>query len=89
MIKAALVNKETELVENIIIVDTLEDVVPDGYVLVEIYIQQVIEYTAEDNALYDILEEIDEDFTRPAKLTIEYPVVIGQTKWNINDGFYE
>jgi hypothetical protein len=88
MIKAALVNVETEIVENIIIVDTLEDVIPDGYTLVEIPIQ-TIEYTDEENVLYNMIEEIDVNFIRPARLTVEYPAIMGQTKWNINDGFYE
>jgi hypothetical protein len=93
MIKAALVNVETELVENVIIVDTLEDVVPAGYILVEIPIE-IIEYTDEEKQLYDILEEIDKDFVRPPYSNahvnvIEMPVMIGQTKWNITEGFYE
>jgi hypothetical protein len=91
MIKAALVNVETELVENVIIVDTLEDVVPAGYTLVEI-VRIEIDFTDEEKQLYDILEEIDPDFIRPETSSFvitETPIMIGQTKWNINDGFYE
>jgi hypothetical protein len=91
--KAALVNIETEIVENIIIVDSLESPVPSGFILIDIPIsEEVIEYTDEEKQLYDILEEIDPDFIRPETSSFvitETPIMIGQTKWNINDGFYE
>jgi hypothetical protein len=91
MIKSALVNNETEIVENIIMVNTLEDSIPSGYILVAIPItDEVIEYKDEEKQLYDILEEIDSDFVRPPYSNIiETPVMIGKTKWNINEGFYE
>jgi hypothetical protein len=85
--KAALVNTQTGIVENIIIVDSLEDPVPAGYVLAEISLIE-IDYTDEEKQLYELLQEIDPEFVLPPKKTEEPIVQIGITKWNKNDGFY-
>jgi hypothetical protein len=87
MIKAALVNNETEIVENIIIVNTLDDVVPAGYTLVEI-VRIEIDFTDEEKAVYDFLAEIDTEYVYPEKQMAEPFVEISVTKWNETEGFH-
>jgi hypothetical protein len=87
MIKAALVNVETELVENVIIVDTLEDVVPAGYILVEVP-RTEIDFTEEEQELYDFLAEIDTEYVYPNKKIVEKYVEISVTRWNETEGFH-
>lgn len=86
--KAAYVNKTTGIVENIIVVGSLEDPVDDEHVLAEIG-EIEIDYTQEEIDLYSLLQEIDPDFSFPLKKKAEPTIVIGVTKWNSNDGFYE
>ena len=86
--KAAYVNKITSIVENIIVVGSLEDPVDDAYMLVKIPYTE-IDYTKEENDLYNLLAIIDPDFSFPPKEKMEPTIVIGVTKWNSNDGFYE
>jgi hypothetical protein len=90
MIKAALVNTQTNIVENIIIVDSINDSVDEGYLLVEIpIIQESIEYSQNEIELYDVLESIDPEFIRPLVYTEkEFPVYIGVTRWTEQDGLY-
>ena len=87
-IKAAYINTTTGIVENIIIVKSLEDVIHDGYVLVEVP-KIELEYSKDELDLYNFLESIDPDFIFPEKIKIEDSIHIGITKWSEQEGFYE
>lgn len=86
--KAAYVNKTTGIVENIIVVDSLEDSVDDEHVLAEIPMIEV-DYTEDELDLYNLLQQIDPEFVYPSKKRVEPAIEIGVTKWNSNDEFYE
>jgi hypothetical protein len=87
-IKAAYINITTSIVENIIIVKSLEDINHEGYILVEIP-KIEIDYTNDEKELYEFLNSLDSDFIYPEKNKVEKSVHIGLTKWNELDGFYE
>lgn len=88
MIKAALVNIETEIVENVIMVSTMEDIVPASYVLapMEFYSEPV---SKELSALQTILKDIDPDFKIKEPEAREVSINIGVTKWNSERKYYE
>ena len=87
MMRAALVNLETSIVENIIVVNSVDDIVPKGYQLVETdKIENIINKTDEELALYEIIKDLDPDYKYDE---IERPIHIGQTKWSASRGFYE
>lgn len=86
--KAALVNTQTDIVENIIIVNSSENPIPDGYKLVEISIIEP-DYTQDEKDLYELLIQIDPEFVLPLKKTQEPVIMINSTKWNEQDGFFE
>ena len=84
--KAALVNTVTNIVESIIIVNSVDDVVPENYKLLEI--PMIDMYTSEEERqLYEVIKEIDPDYTDIPKG--ERFIDIGVTKWTIEKGFYE
>lgn len=84
--KAALVNKNTEIVENVIMVNSLNDIVPEDYTLVGIDLIENI--SEEELQTILILQELDSTLVIE-KEWIERPVHIGKTKWNQTQGFYE
>ena len=85
--KAALINLETGIVESVIVVNSIDDIVPEGYQLVETdKIENIINKTDEELALYEILKDLDPDYKYDE---IERPIHIGQTKWSVTQGFYE
>lgn len=86
--KVAYVNLQTNLVENKIMVNSLEDEVPEGYKLVEIPITE-IDYTQDEKDLYELLIQIDPEFVLPPKKTQERVIIINSTKWNEQNGFFE
>lgn len=86
--KAAYVNKITEIVENVIMVNSLQDPVAEPYVLAEIAAIE-IDYTQDEQDLYDFMSQIDPDFVYPAKKRVEPTIEIGVTKWNAENGFYQ
>ena len=83
--KAAYVNLETKIVEEIIIVNSLEDIVPVGYKLVEIPLVEIFS-SEEEKQLYDIIKEFDPTYT---VATIDRFIDLGTTKWSEERGFYE
>ena len=84
--KAALVNTVTNIVESIIIVNSVDDVVPENYKLLEI--PMIDMYTSEEERqLYEVIKEIDPDYTDIPKG--ERFIDIGVTKWLSEKGFYE
>jgi len=85
--KAALVNLSTNIVENIIMVNTFEDPVPENYKLVEITLNE-IPITEEERQLYEIIKEIDPSYPNNIP-KLEVPINIGATKWSVERGFYE
>lgn len=85
--KAALVNLETSIVESVIMVDSVDDPVPEGYKLVEVdMIVNNVGKTDEELALYEIIKDLDPDYKYDE---IERPIHNGQTKWSASRGFYE
>jgi len=84
MIKAVLVNIDIGIVENIIMVSSLEEFVPEGYKLVELP-KKNLEISEEDKILEEILKEIDPNYVIQYS---ERPIIIGVTKWNEEKGFY-
>ena len=85
--KAALINLETGIVESVIMVDSVDDTVPDAYRLVEVdMIHNIIGKTDEELALYEIIKDLDPDYKYDE---IERPIHNGQTKWSASRGFYE
>ena len=87
MMKAALVNLETSIVESVIMVDSVDDPVPEGYKLVEVdMIVNNVGKTDEELALYEIIKDLDPDYKYDE---IERPIHNGQTKWSASKGFYE
>lgn len=84
--KAALVNTVTNIVESIIIVDSIDDIVPENYKLIEI--PMVEKYTSEEERqLYEVIKEIDPEYPDIPKE--ERFIDIGVTKWSEEKGFYE
>lgn len=85
--KAALVNLETGIVESVIMVDSVDDPVAEGYKLVEVdMIVDIASKTDEEWALYEIIKDLDPDYKYDE---IERPIHNGQTKWSASRGFYE
>lgn len=88
--KVALVNTQTGFVENLIVVNSLADPVSENYKLVEIpTFHESGEFSEEDLAVQNILKEIDPNYIPPEPIIFERNIIIGETKWNENDGFYE
>jgi hypothetical protein len=87
MMRAAYVNLNTGIVQEIIIVNSLNDIVPENYKLVEIPLIEVTS-SEEEKQLFDIIKEIDPTFvdTIPKE---EIHINIGSTKWSEERGFYE
>lgn len=84
--RAALVNTTTNIVESIIIVNSLNDIVPQNYKLVEIPMVELFS-SEEERQLYEIIKEIDPNYTEVPKT--ERFIVLGTTKWVDERGFYE
>lgn len=90
-IKVAYINLTTGVVENIIMVKSIKDPVPENYKIVAIPVTQTdIKYPEEEKNLYEVLAIIDPAFVPPPKYRIdERPVYINKTKWSVELGFYE
>lgn len=86
--KVAYINTTTSIVENIIIVKTLDDIVPKDYKIVEIP-KFELDYIDEELELYNFLQSLDPEFIFPDKKKIEKTINIGITKWSEKEGFYE
>lgn len=79
-IKATLVNATTNIVENIIMVSSLDDVPPPGYVIAPMeYVEQ--EVNPEKKKLAQLLKEIDPTYVDLDIEKTEVPIEIGVTKW--------
>lgn len=85
--KVAYVNLSTGIVENLMIVNRLDDEIPEGYKLVEIPVTQGV-LSPEQVAVNAILEQIDPKLVKTAGF-FEQVVHIGVTKWSEEQGFYE
>lgn len=87
--KASLVEKNTGIVVNVIMVDSLDDPVGEDYMLAPM---QYIEHPVDPEyvALVQILKEIDPDYIEPEKIRTEVTINIGVTKWDeVNQRYYE
>lgn len=79
-IKVSLVNTTTNIVENIIMVTSLDDIPPQGYVIAPMeYIEQ--EVNPEKKKLAQLLKEIDPTYKDLDIEKTEVPIEIGVTKW--------
>jgi len=86
-VKAVVVNKKTEFVDNIILVNSLSDPIGPDHVLVAIdKIEK--EMLPEEKELYNVIKELDPNYY-DERVMIERPIYIGKTKWNNTSGFYE
>jgi hypothetical protein len=84
--KAALVNTETGFVENVIVVNSLDDEVQAGYVILPITVVDMSEdFTEEQLELIETIKQIDPDYKLPTK---EIVIELNKTKWSQERGFY-
>jgi hypothetical protein len=89
-IRVALVNLNTSIVDSIIIVNSLEDIVPDGFKIVEIPLVNICySSTEEEKQLFEIIREIDPDYFESTKFKTEKLIYPGISKWSEELGFYE
>jgi hypothetical protein len=86
-IAAALLNENTSIIEGVIAVNSLEDVVPTGYKLLEIPKYKAFA-DEEEKELYEILKEIDPDFENPDILLRDIEIHPWVTKWTREKGFH-
>jgi len=84
----ALLNENTSIIEGVIAVNSLDDVVPAGYKLLEIPTEKHFRDEEEKN-LYIILKEIDPDFENPDIPLRPITIHPWRTKWTIEKGFHE
>lgn len=87
--KAALVNTNTGIVELVIIVNSLDDIVPENYILVDIPSVEIYNGTSEEKQLFNILKEIDPEYVDSKSFTVEMTVHPGVTRWSEEFGLYE
>jgi hypothetical protein len=86
IVKSALVDKNTNLVINIIMINDQEENFVEGYDVVPIPII-ALPYTPDEEELYSLLEQVDPTFVRPVSYQ-EISVFPGITKWTSEDGFF-
>ena len=87
-IKAALVDVSTNIVASLIMVDSLADIVPEGFILAPMEYASIAP-DPEHDALQAILSMIDPNHRPVVKEPIEYPVHIGITKWTAEKKFHD
>lgn len=86
-VKVYVVNASSNVVENSIVVDTMNSIAPSGYFFVEP--EYVTEELSEDmQAVNEIIQSVDPSYT-PEKTMHEYPVKLYYTKWSPDRKFYE
>lgn len=88
-IKVALVDTNSNTVTNLIIVDSLDDPVPDGFVLAPMEYITDLDADKENDALQAILSMIDPNHTPVVRAPIERSIHIGVTRWTPEKKFYE
>jgi hypothetical protein len=87
-IKAALVDVNSNIVTSIIMVDSLADIVPEGFMLIPMEYAETVP-DPEHEALQAILSMIDPNHKPVVKEPIERPVHIGVTRWTAEKKFHE
>lgn len=87
--KTAYLDIETGLVELVIVVNSLDDVVPKGKKLLEIPLVDAYNGSQEEQNLFNILKEIDPEYIDSEHYKIERTIYPGITKWSEERGFYE
>ena len=88
LIRASLVNTETNIVENIVMCRSLEDSVEEGYKLVPMeFITTSL--SPEIQGLVDILASVEANLDLPEPQKIERPIKIKETKWTQEKGYHE
>jgi hypothetical protein len=94
--KAALVDMQTGIVTNILMINSLTDPVLSGYKLVEITKVRDPSYMSNDSDLEDEIKKLietmlddDPTYVPPTTIVIDKTVMIGRTRWSEELGFYE
>lgn len=87
IIKAALIQNETSLVINTIMINDQDNNFMEGHTIVPIP-QVVVPNTPEEDEFYTLIKQVDPDFVIPVK-TQELLLNPGTTKWNENRGFFD
>lgn len=87
IIKAAVVDRNTNLVVNVILVNDTEENYVEGCDVIPVP-SIVVSPTPDEEELYSLLEEVDPSFVRPLKYE-ELTVIAGTTKWTEQQGFFE
>lgn len=86
-IKAALVDTQTDIVTNIIIVNSIADPVPANFKLVEIdQVPQIL--TDRDHKLINVMMKNDPTYSPPLAM-MERPIILGTTMWSEDLGFHD
>jgi hypothetical protein len=87
IVKAAMVDKSTNIISNLIMINNEENNDVDGFYVVEIPFSDA-PITKEESDLYDLLKEVEPTYV-PDIPKVELPVHIGSTKWTVEAGFFE
>jgi hypothetical protein len=90
LIKTACINLQTNIVENIIMInDGDTHVEPDGYIHIPVpKIPVSTTLSPEQQAINEILKQLNPDYVETQEF-IEMSIITGQTKWSEDKGFYE
>lgn len=85
--KAAVVNKTTNIVEEIILLNHIKEYKKPGYDVVEIKKKEVS--PPQPKVTFISSHNVTRMFRNRRPLIIEYPVIPGSTRWEKTKGFYE
>jgi hypothetical protein len=84
----ALINNQTNFVENIVVIELDRDEPPIGYSFAEIPIIKKFP-TKQDEELYNMLREIDPNFVFERMYEGPVDIIFNKTKWTQEKGFFE
>ena len=87
IVKAAMIDKNTNIVSNLIMINNEENNDVEGFYVVEIPFSDA-PFTKEESELYDLLKEVDPTYV-PIISKIVLAVHMGSTKWTEQAGFFE
>lgn len=87
IIKAAVVDRNTNLVINLILVNDTEENYVEGCDVIPVP-SIIVPSTPDEDELYTLLEQVDPTFVRPVQYQ-EISVNMGTTKWTEEQGFFE
>ena len=87
-VKVALVNLQTNIVENVIIVDSIDDTPPQGYYYAPMETSE-IPVDPEVEQLQNIIKEVDPLYEGVKPIVFEKPITLNKTRWTQQKGFHE